>query len=336
MTTSGNGSLRDTLSALALAAARVTPVGSVGRVSQIDESQVAVVRWSPPILAGYVVPVADMPAAFLPRGSGPATARDGEAGACGSLSHVFFHRGSQVVVLPHAAASAPSVFWITAAPQSVPLRHDEIEALAEIASAAAAGVDGVDSPDSELAQLRRLRGRRGALEVMTDVLDLRSVFERVSAVASRVLALDAISIPVISDDGQQVRAFATAGIPDDPYPSSRAFPEHARHLLRDPWTFEIVDDLDAARSEAPFDAALGYRSGLRVPVRVDGSVVALVVALARAPGVYASSDVPVARRVAGHVALALSHQRLADQARLAEDLRARTGVLRYSTTCCPA
>ena len=47
----------------------------------------------------------------------------------------------------------------------------------------------------------------------------------------------------------------------------------------------------------------------------------------RTPAVYQPADAVVARRIADYVALALSHQRLADQARPAEELRARTATL---------
>src|SRR4029453_12163768 len=56
-------------------------------------------------------------------------------------------------------------------------------------------------------------------------------------------------------------------------------------------------------------ASLGYRSMLRVPIRLRGEVIALLVVLSRTPAVYRPADAVVARRIADYVALALSHQR---------------------------
>src|SRR2546426_1831474 len=52
-----------------------------------------------------------------------------------------------------------------------------------------------------------------------------------------------------------------------------------------------------------------------------------VSAIAKTPGVYSHADVLVARRIADHVALALSHQRLAEEAPRAAQARALAQAL---------
>jgi GAF domain-containing protein len=89
----------------------------------------------------------------------------------------------------------------------------------------------------------------------------------------------------------------------------------------------IVDDLQSNPDRERHSALLGYRSMLRVPIRLAGEVIALLVVLSRTPAVYQPADAAVARRIADYVALALSHQRLADRARSVEELRARTAAL---------
>jgi transcriptional regulator with GAF, ATPase, and Fis domain len=158
--------------------------------------------------------------------------------------------------------------------------------------------------DDELARLRRLAIVEELLTTLVGVLDVRDVFARVSGVAVRALAHDAIALPLSAD-----------------------ISETARHLLTDPWDFEIVDDLQSDPDRDRHHASLGFHSMLRVPIRLQGEVVALLVVLSRTPAVYQPVDVSVARRIADYVALALSHQRLAEQARQAEALRARTTTL---------
>ena len=109
--------------------------------------------------------------------------------------------------------------------------------------------------------------------------------------------------------------------------AAHPIPETARYLLTDPWEFEIVDDLQSDPDRERHSASLGYRSILRVPIRLQGEVIALLVVQSRTPAAYQPADAVVARRIADYVALALSHQRLADRARSAEELRARTATL---------
>jgi transcriptional regulator with GAF, ATPase, and Fis domain len=184
-----------------------------------------------------------------------------------------------------------------------------------------------ESTDDELARLRRLAIVDELLTTLVGVLDVRAVFAHVSEVAGRVLTHDAIALPVITEDRQHVIPFATAGPAAVAYPSMHPIPDAARYLLTDPWEFEIVDDLQSDPDRERHNASLGYRSMLRVPIRFNDDVIALLVVLSRTPAVYRPADAVVARRVADYVALALSHQRLANQARSAEELRARTAAL---------
>jgi len=182
--------------------------------------------------------------------------------------------------------------------------------------------------DAELARLRRLAVVNELLTTLTDVLDVREVFTRVSEIAGRVLSHDAITVLVLTDDREQVVPYAIAGVAPAATPPAHRIPDDARHLVTDPWEFEILDDLqaDAAR-HSPHLLALGYRSLLRVPVRLQGRVEAILAIMSKSAGVYSREDVPIATRVADHVALALSHHRLAGQARDAGGLRARTAAL---------
>jgi len=184
-----------------------------------------------------------------------------------------------------------------------------------------------ESADEELERLRRLAIVDELLTMLVGVLDIREVLARVSEAARRVLSHDAIALPVISEDRQHAIPFTTAGPAAVAYPSRQPIPEAARHLWTDPWEFEIADDLQSKPDRERHSASLGYRSILRVPVRARGEVIAQLVLQSRAPAIYKPVDAVVARRIADYVALALSHQRLAERARSAEELRARTATL---------
>src|SRR5262249_55776735 len=71
----------------------------------------------------------------------------------------------------------------------------------------------------------------------------------------------------------------------------------------------------------------GYRSMLQVPVRLEQKVAGVLTFLSRQAGTFSQPDVLVARRIADHVSLALSHQRMADEQRRAAALRERAANL---------
>jgi Nif-specific regulatory protein len=183
-----------------------------------------------------------------------------------------------------------------------------------------------ESVDDELARLRRLAIVDTLLTTVVGTLNVREVFARVVEIAGRVLHHDAITVWVFSDDRKHAVPYDAARVAPGEAPP-QPVPSDARYLLTESWEFEIVDDLqrDAGR---PLDlVGPGFRSLLRVPVRLDGSVAAVLTVLSTTPHLYSQADVAVTRRIAEHIALALSHQRLADQARAVEELRARTTTL---------
>jgi transcriptional regulator with GAF, ATPase, and Fis domain len=88
---------------------------------------------------------------------------------------------------------------------------------------------------------------------------------------------------------------------------------------------EVVADLEAESDAIRCERAriLGVRSMLRIPMAMPDDRVGALLFLSNAPGVYSEEDVVVGRRITDYVSLALSHQRLADEARLASEARDR-------------
>jgi transcriptional regulator with GAF, ATPase, and Fis domain len=163
----------------------------------------------------------------------------------------------------------------------------------------------------------------GLLKTLTGVLDVREVFDRVSDIAQKVLKHDAISIAELIDNDERVRLYASRGLSDSPQPYEIPVPN--RKLVTQPWDFVLVDDVlaDPDYAQSPGTLA-GMRSVLFVPIRVDGRLRVSLNFYAREVGRFVREDVLVAQRIADHVALAMSHQRLLEEARLADELRLRT------------
>jgi transcriptional regulator with GAF, ATPase, and Fis domain len=152
------------------------------------------------------------------------------------------------------------------------------------------------------------------LATLTGALDLRDVFDRVSVIAKTALTHDALAVTTVYEEERRLRIHAVSGFTDFPAFVDAPLPEPS--LITEPWDFRIIDDLaaDPRYASSPTVAA-GMRSVLGLPIRVDGRLKHGVNFYSRQLGAFTQEDVAVGRRIADHLALALSHQRLADAAR---------------------
>src|SRR4051812_15939582 len=141
----------------------------------------------------------------------------------------------------------------------------------------------------------------GLIDTLAGVLDIRTVVDRVSQLARRVLPHDALSIPILAADGRHVRVFANSELASVATPFDAPLPDVS--LLTRQWDFEIVDEL---RGHPLYADTSGGRAGmgsvLVVPVRVEGAVYGFVSFFSRAPGAYSAESAVLGRRVASHVA----------------------------------
>jgi transcriptional regulator with GAF, ATPase, and Fis domain len=188
------------------------------------------------------------------------------------------------------------------------------------------------------------------LHTMAEALDIRHIFAEVSDVIRGGLPHDILALTSWAEDGRSVRVYAVTGahVDDPAFSAPMMIAENERYLLhRDPY---IVRD---ARTEiAPegirgrIFGRLGVLSALRVPLALDTGVFGSLFFLAREAERFGEADLDFARRVADLLALALSHQRLAEAARrdaaaretaaqleakvatLTRELEARTGAKR--------
>jgi DNA-binding NtrC family response regulator len=159
------------------------------------------------------------------------------------------------------------------------------------------------------------------LRALADVLDVRTIFPRVSQIAATVLPHDRLTL-TFHDPGGEVVVQASS---DDPAPARPRLRLVQRPRDNDD-SVAIISDI---RTEAcsvidppDFKARVlsaGYRSALKVQLKAQDQSIGLQF-WSKRPGAFDERHVPIARRIADHVALAVSHERLAEAAHHAGDL----------------
>ena len=174
---------------------------------------------------------------------------------------------------------------------------------------------------------RERRQRSEALEALlptlSKALDIREVFDQLSAAVGPILPHGRMALGLFTEDRSKVRIHAYSGdrIPDMPETICVEEPQAAAA----DWGFFLVRDLRAepACCGPKYDGLKdeGLRSLLRVPVRLEGEIVGGLNFLSRQVGQYREEDAEIARRIADQVALVLSHEKLAEEARLAAAAR---------------
>jgi len=170
-------------------------------------------------------------------------------------------------------------------------------------------------------QLRRERidSLRALLHTMAGALDIRSVFDRVSDVVRGGLPHDMMVVTSWGEDGESFRIYAMAGASvDEPeFWEPRVLTgDDLAQLHRDAY---VVHDVEAEVTEDSLRGRilrqLGVRSALRVLMPLGTEVFGSLFFLSRQTDRFSEDDIDFARRVADHLALALSHAKLAEAAR---------------------
>jgi transcriptional regulator with GAF, ATPase, and Fis domain len=165
----------------------------------------------------------------------------------------------------------------------------------------------------------------------SETLDVRAIFERVSAIVRPALPHDRLALGLLSEDRTTVRLVAYTG--EAPQGMPEEFRLSSTELERRDWPFEIVRDvlveLESESERCRLMSAVGIRSFLRVPILFEGRWQSAggLVFLSQTPGLYRDEDVPAARFVADQIALLLAHQRLAEEERRLAAARAEADRL---------
>jgi Nif-specific regulatory protein len=163
------------------------------------------------------------------------------------------------------------------------------------------------------------------LRTISDVLDIRTVFPRVSEIAAKVLPHDAMTLSFIDQNGGGVREAASRkDYPQAPTGATLNVPPRDELIIAD-----LTTDAFPSSQLSDHRGALvraGYRSQLVVFAHARDQLVGVSFTSKR-PHAFSAGDVPVARRIVDHIALAVSHEQLAQAAQQVAEMRARTQLL---------
>jgi two-component system response regulator FlrC len=318
---------RDGLTTLAEAANAVTPSVAVGLARSLDEARVSILYASQRGIGEFVLPSSETPPA-LPLSTD--RRRDSEATPF-DLTLLEALAASRLFPLIHRVVSAsvgqidpPTRFWI-GSPDANPLTGDQRLRLQALAAASAELLNTPVSSGEMAARLDRLE-RAGLLPQLLRVRDVSEIVDRLSTTAPLALPHDRLFLRLFNEDLS--KTVIVSGADRVTSVGLDASDTHSAAFSRG-WAFHIVDDLTADPGEMEIPSSeLGVRSALRIPVQFDDRVIGGLDFLSSEPATYTSVDVAVGRRLAEHVAVALTHfnatQRLAEASRRIDELRART------------
>jgi two-component system NtrC family response regulator len=214
--------------------------------------------------------------------------------------------------------------WLAAyRPHAFTEEHQEV--LRPIAALLGSAVEHWRLWDIERRRRDRLDRIETLLSTLAESLDVREVFQRLSDAMQPVLPHDLACLTELDMRARTIRISALAGESDNPAPTE-AVVLTASELDRRV-DFEIIHDIPAEVSPDTERQRLiissGMRSWLRVPVWLAGEVRGGLSFFHREPSRYSWEDTEVAIRLADRVGLMLSHQRLAEEARVAAEARER-------------
>src|SRR2546422_270992 len=174
------------------------------------------------------------------------------------------------------------------------------------------------------------------LNVLAQSLDVREVFARISALARHTVPHDCLLFGLVTEDGEHYRVVAVseeeprAALLEKSFaPPSPGLAHEEFAIFRNfrslPGKTEGLEGLVRTASSGadeqfewrpgPPWVAMGYRSWLRLTVRLRGDVLGFLNFLSHAPDPYTEAHVPAGRRIADLVALAFAHERLAEEER---------------------
>jgi Nif-specific regulatory protein len=181
--------------------------------------------------------------------------------------------------------------------------------------------------DAERRRVERLDRLEELLGTLAESLDVRAVFERLSATIRAVLPHHLMVLTELDLRARSIRVVAHAGEHDGEDPTGRPVPLTDGEAGRRGQDFELLRDIPAELAgdteRERLIVGTGMRSWLRVPVLHAGEVRGGLSFFHREPARFARCDAEVARRLADRVALVLSHQQLAEEARVAAEAQER-------------
>jgi transcriptional regulator with GAF, ATPase, and Fis domain len=173
------------------------------------------------------------------------------------------------------------------------------------------------SVDPDGIGVARLDAFHELLPALARGLDVRDIFKHLSVVAGRIVPHDEANLVLLTEDGSEFRLYASTrdGAPEVVCRGQGCPIGNADEP-------QLLDKVPGPER--------GLRSGLSVPVSVDGRWVGVFALFSRRPRAYSKRDLALAERLASYIAVGLAHQRLAEDARRAAVERERSATVESS------
>jgi transcriptional regulator with GAF, ATPase, and Fis domain len=304
-------------------------VSADGRPGEMTDRVLRRSDYSPRFWREFVVDRID-----LERELDPAFPRDREIRASGLRSMIRAR-------LRSGGRTLGVLAFCAAAPQAFTSDHDPVvQALADLVAAA---LEHERLWTIERERVRRAMALEGLLPTLAGALDVRQVFRQVSQTTKDVIPHDLLVLSLLRPDGTSVatQALLPGGeIEELPVPDAALVAIYRRGLIvrdivvTDPATRAVkmflppVDGMSPPPVELRLDPArfrhaahTRLRSFVVAPVQALGKFVGGLLFLSKRPDEYGPDHAEMARRVADHVALALAHQRMAEEERRSAEAR---------------
>ncbi len=220
--------------------------------------------------------------------------------------------------------------WFTSRDEHAftPDHHLVAEAVADLLGLA---VNAETLQGTETLRMERLDALDKLLHAVAGTLDIREIFTQVADVVQVALPHDILALVAWSDEGRAYRLYAIShGAPTDPELwQDVPIPESEMPALRREWYLvrDASREIEAGSPRDRLFRALAVQSALRVAMPLAGGIFGALLFMSRTPETFGEDQVPFARRVSDHIALALSHQRLAEAARRDAEAREKAAQL---------
>ncbi len=213
-------------------------------------------------------------------------------------------------------------------PHAFSAAHQEM--LGPIAALLGSAVEHWRIWDGERRRRERLEQLESCMEHFSESLDVSEILRRVSTGLQPILQHDLLVLTELDAQRKTLRISASVGkadidVPDGPMQltdDELVLRARDRVIVRDRQV-----DVAGANERERLLLRSGMRSSLRVHVWTGDEVRGGLGLFSREPGRYRDEDIEVAERLADRVGLVLSHQRLAEEARVAHEASERADRL---------
>src|SRR5262245_15044181 len=169
--------------------------------------------------------------------------------------------------------------------------------------------------DGAAVHARRLEAVHDLLPVLVEAPDVPEICRYLGGVSSRIVRHDEVHLALLAEDGTQCSLYKTSG------DGNIVVANGTTCAPRDLGGALVADDIR-------FDGNAWAR--MSAPVRIKDQAVGVLAFQVRHPERYTSDDLALLRRVAEYVAIAISHQRLAESVKHAAAERDRITTIETS------